>query len=405
MKAFKLIVGLLVIYGSVKVVYMFKDGIHDMELYMILYGSILVLFIKLFMNKIGSEVILDGLRHDIPEFEELGIPIETSETNGNQNDEEFSHLIQTSETILEPENEDSISNYSSRKEKFVYKQPILYLRSFTIDGKVETTFLHGLEMQSSYESMLMRFFKDVGPVMSLSNPDSDYLGGTQIIVGTRDWKKVFYSQVNNSKHIIWHWGLSKHLLWELNYLITEVPQKLVIIFPVDGTDEERQLLWNVTIWKLSSLNYSVRYLPINIAQTYFIVYNSDREYFIIEKKNDSSRNKVFNLFVEHPSVYCLQELRKNLGYPQKQMIIENIIFVLGGAMYFYIVMILIYIVWSLIFINLILALIVLIILILIFFYAHRVAITGVYVNSFGNVSNIEYIKKEMESYLKSQRIL
>jgi hypothetical protein len=94
----------------------------------------------------------------------------------------------------------SLMRWDSRK-------PVLYLRSFATDlDGVEKTLTPVLEL--------------LGPVVAIGGPRGQLhpIGAARFFAGHEDWKDLLRDLSGRASLVVWRFGLTKNLLWELSFL-------------------------------------------------------------------------------------------------------------------------------------------------------------------------------------------
>ncbi|MBD2752004.1 hypothetical protein [Spirosoma validum] len=159
------------------------------------------------------------------------------------------------------------------------KPPVLYLRSFQADRDIETRFVgNSIQVEETYEYTLTKYFEPIGPLVTLLNKKTTYIGGAKIDNTEENWQEVFHSYAKESTYLIWSWGLSESVLWELKQLLSnEYRHKLIIFFPVEGIPVEvRESYWSNTLGALKQMDVNIDSLPNTIGNSMFIIFPEGR---------------------------------------------------------------------------------------------------------------------------------
>ena len=161
------------------------------------------------------------------------------------------------------------------------KKPFLYLRSFALDQEDgENTFpiYAGVSAPiNPYESGIAAGFRGAGPLVAIGRPGEKFatLGASRVYFDDDHWQEKVAQLASNAALIIWVYGKTEGLKWEISELVGDVdPKKLVVALPY----------WDVPPKKRGPLGEDVvatigpvlpKPLPQTIGDSLFIVFDDD----------------------------------------------------------------------------------------------------------------------------------
>lgn len=161
------------------------------------------------------------------------------------------------------------------------KKPILYLRSFALDQEDnENTFqIYGgiTAPINPFESSLAWAFSDAGPLVAIGRPGETFAttGAARIYVRDDEWQAKVFELAKDAAFIVWAYGKSDGLRWEIAQLVGRVPpEKLVIALPFwEVPRRKRGPLWSDVV---STIGYVFpKPLPASIGDSLFVTFDQD----------------------------------------------------------------------------------------------------------------------------------
>lgn len=161
------------------------------------------------------------------------------------------------------------------------KKPILYLRSFALDQEDnEQTFpIYGgiTAPINPFESSLAWAFSDAGPLVAIGRPGEKFAttGAARIYVRDDEWQEKVFELAQDAGFVVWVYGKSDGLRWEIAQLVGRVPpEMLVIALPFwEVPARKRGPLWSDVV---SSIGHVFpKPLPDSIGESLFIAFDKD----------------------------------------------------------------------------------------------------------------------------------
>jgi len=122
------------------------------------------------------------------------------------------------------------------------RAPVLFLRSFADDEKVDYQRSDGALFDFSLESRLAGHFNSIGPFIAVRSPNDKWphLGAIRAELSDEEWQTTVVDWMSESKLIILMAGISQWITWELKKVVTlGHAGKLIIVFP-----QIRRSFWN-----------------------------------------------------------------------------------------------------------------------------------------------------------------
>jgi hypothetical protein len=136
------------------------------------------------------------------------------------------------------------------------RAPVVYLRSFAVDGSEITMSdspassfsMFGLRLEvPTAEEDLARVFYGIGPFVAIGNPSEALpeLGASRIYVGNSDWHMIVTDLVRRAKIVILRIGTSKGLLWEIENVVNNCsPEAVLLYLPSSPARQKRKATEN-----------------------------------------------------------------------------------------------------------------------------------------------------------------
>ncbi len=161
------------------------------------------------------------------------------------------------------------------------QKPFLYLRSFELDQEDgENTFpiYAGVSAPiNPYESGIAAGFRGAGPLVAIGRPGEKFatLGASRVYVGDEHWQEKVGQLASNAALIIWVYGKTEGLKWEISELVGDVePEKLVIALPYwDVPPKKRAPLWQDVAATIGPV--LPKPLPDTIGDSLFIAFDNN----------------------------------------------------------------------------------------------------------------------------------
>ncbi len=162
------------------------------------------------------------------------------------------------------------------------KRPIfVYLRSFRLDeqdANNQVTLAGGLSFPiNPWESGIAAAFQKVGDLIAIGKPGEKLatLGASRLYVTDDQWQEKVIEMVAKSEMVIWTYGDTEGLRWEISRLVEIVPpEKLVIAMPFwDKKMSDKKVIWQHAKESLSS-NFNTS-LPETVGESLFLMFDKD----------------------------------------------------------------------------------------------------------------------------------
>lgn len=115
-------------------------------------------------------------------------------------------------------------------------RPVVFFRSFSDDGGVYPfgTSRNMIGFAETYEQVLARLLKKVGPPIAIGRPgeDAPELGAARIYVGDDEWKEVAGEMIQRAAMVIVTVGKTPGVRWEIEHVLKDLqPERLLFFFP------------------------------------------------------------------------------------------------------------------------------------------------------------------------------
>jgi hypothetical protein len=196
----------------------------------------------------------------------------------------------------------------------------LYLRSFFLDeadAKQSIPMPGGLSAPiNPWETGVASAFNKVGDLVAIGRPGEKLAttGASRLYVTEEEWKDRVIELIAKSEIVLWTYGESEGLLWEISQLKETVsPEKLVLAFPFwDMRMKVRHALWREASQKLNSI-FS-KPLPETIGNSLFVGFDKDWNAYWIETSPPPWGLRIAMLGFWNPITKGIQTLLKERGY-------------------------------------------------------------------------------------------
>jgi len=161
------------------------------------------------------------------------------------------------------------------------KKPILYLRSFALDSEDNENTFHiygGVTAPINlFESSLAWAFSDAGPLVAIGRPGETFAttGAARVYVRDDEWQAKVFELAQDAAFIVWVYGKSDGLRWEIAQLVGRVPpEKLVVALPFwEVPPRKRRPLWSDVLATIDHV--FPKPLPERIGDSLFIAFEKD----------------------------------------------------------------------------------------------------------------------------------
>lgn len=161
------------------------------------------------------------------------------------------------------------------------KKPILYLRSFALDQEDNEKTFHiygGITAPiNPFESSLAWAFSDAGPLVAIGRPGEKFAttGAARVYVSDDEWQEKVFELAEDAAFIVWVYGKTGGLRWEIAQLVGHVPpEKLVIALPFwEVPTRKRGPLWSDVVSTIGRV--FPKPLPEAIGDSLFITFDKD----------------------------------------------------------------------------------------------------------------------------------
>jgi hypothetical protein len=161
------------------------------------------------------------------------------------------------------------------------KKPVLYLRSFALDQDDNDNTFHiygGITAPiNPFESALAWGFSDAGPLVAIGRPGETFAttGAARIYVRDDEWQAKVFELAEEAAFVVWTYGKSDGLRWEIGELVGRVPpEKLVIALPYwEVPPRKRGPLWSDAVSTIGHV--FPKPLPASIGDSLFIAFDKD----------------------------------------------------------------------------------------------------------------------------------
>ena len=115
------------------------------------------------------------------------------------------------------------------------RAPVVYLRSFSDDGKVaEAHVVEGFIQLSTEEEQFAKVLRRIGPFIAIGDPREKLpvLGADRVYVGDGEWKKDVEDLLAKARLVVLRLSPSEGLLWEVQQVVSRVePNRLLLFLP------------------------------------------------------------------------------------------------------------------------------------------------------------------------------
>ena len=171
---------------------------------------------------------------------------------------------------------------------------VLYLRSFAldeIDGQNKIPMPGGLsEPVNPWEGGLANAFGKVADMIAIGRPGETLAttGASRLYVNDDEWQDKVLEMIDTSEFIIWTYGSSEGLKWEITRLVDIVPpEKLILAIPFwDKRIKQRKEIWDEAKKRLSPI--FKKPLPEFSGVSLLMTFDKEWNGTWIESKNDNS---------------------------------------------------------------------------------------------------------------------
>jgi ryanodine receptor 2 len=116
------------------------------------------------------------------------------------------------------------------------RRPILYLRSFQLDDRINKRTLSerflGAYPSATAEQTLTKALRKTGPTIAIGRPDERLpaLGAARFYVSHDRWQQKVQDVAAESQFVVWATGTTEGLRWEIAHLVATVPPEKVIVW-------------------------------------------------------------------------------------------------------------------------------------------------------------------------------
>lgn len=213
------------------------------------------------------------------------------------------------------------------------KRPIfLYLRSFTLDeedARQEISLPGGLSVPiNPWESGLSVAFGKVGDLVGIGKPGEKLatVGAARVYVTDDEWQDKVLELVQKSDIVIWTYGATEGLRWEIQRLVNNVPpEKLVLAMPFwDKKMSKRKIIWAEARENMSAI--FPKALPEAVGNSLFVSFEKDWTPIWVNTQPPPWSIRVLTLGFWNPLASGVRGLLKQRGYnypsltlPEKMM--------------------------------------------------------------------------------------
>lgn len=173
------------------------------------------------------------------------------------------------------------------------KAPILYLRSFALDvsdAQHKMPIWGGLSVPiNPWESSISQGLSGAGPMVAIGRPGEKFatLGASRIYVSDDEWQAKVLELAEQASLIIWVYGDSEGLRWEISQLTASLPpEKLIIALPIWQLPiKDRPAYWDNLVTQIG--HSFPNGLPEQIGQSLFVSFDADWNPHVIEAQPPS----------------------------------------------------------------------------------------------------------------------
>lgn len=185
------------------------------------------------------------------------------------------------------------------------RPPVLYLRPFHYDGAdfqinpntlqrgmIERGFWRqagvAVRLIRTNEQLFARAFRDIGPLVAIGDPDEELprLGAVRVYAREgEEWRSVVADLADRARYVVLEIGLSKGVLWEIDFLTDTVrPEQLILSLPNDRkgarrlmrqSKRERRRLENYAEFRTAAADVFPMPLPEEIGQSKLMYFEPD----------------------------------------------------------------------------------------------------------------------------------
>ncbi len=171
---------------------------------------------------------------------------------------------------------------------------VLYLRSFALDqedNQHKIAIGSGLSVPvNPWEGGLSSTFCKVADMIAIGRPGEKLatLGASRLYVNDDEWQGKVLEMVDKADMVVWTYGSSEGLKWEISRLIEIVPpEKLILAVPYwDKKPKEREVIWQDARTRLTPV-FS-KPLPDKASNSLFVAFDAEWNAQWVETVNTKS---------------------------------------------------------------------------------------------------------------------
>ncbi|NNC98305.1 MAG: hypothetical protein HKN88_09575 [Gammaproteobacteria bacterium] len=202
----------------------------------------------------------------------------------------------------------------------------LYLRSFKLDeeDKQDIVLPGGLSVSiNPWESSLSVAFGRVGEMVAIGRPGEKLAttGASRLYVTDDEWQDKVLELIDKTDLVIWTFGDTKGLRWEISRLVQVVPpEKLIIAMPFyDKKMSVRKEIWQGA---QAMLNETLeKPLPGEVGESLFIAFDQDWNAHWVKTDPPSVGSRIASMGFWNRATRGVRSLLKSRGYAYPELLL------------------------------------------------------------------------------------
>jgi hypothetical protein len=163
------------------------------------------------------------------------------------------------------------------------RRPILYLRSFQLDDRIDKRtwfqWISGSYPSETAEQAMTKTLRKTGPTIAIGRPDERLppLGAARFYVSHDRWQQKVQDVAAEAQFVVLATGTTEGLRWEVSHLVATVPPQKIILWAhpqlLRLSPEEREAEW--TKFRATLGNVFPKPLPERLGEARFLYFTED----------------------------------------------------------------------------------------------------------------------------------